>query len=251
MPRSARNFRARVVGQVQLDQRGAAHAVDEQQRVVAGGERQVLDDRAPAAAATISSAGASLIRSRPGSPWMPTPISISSSARVKDGSPECGTVHGVRAMPMVRTWALTRSRDRGDRGQVVPAGGGRAGDLLQQDGAADPAPAGGPGGVLDGHVVVDDHAGDLDVLGGGQLGGGLEVEHIAGVVLDDVQHAGAAVHGLRGGQHLVRGRRGEDRARRGGVEHPGADEAAVQWFVPAAATGDQRDLAPRPARRPG
>ena len=28
--------------------------------------------------------------------------------------------------------------------------------------------------------------------------------HVAGVVLDDVQHAGAAVHGLRRRQHLVR-----------------------------------------------
>ena len=37
------------------------------------------------------------------------PISISSSAKVKLGSPECGTVHGVSAMPIERTLAITRS----------------------------------------------------------------------------------------------------------------------------------------------
>ena len=40
---------------------------------------------------------------------MPTPISISSSARVNDGSPECGTVHGVSATPIDLTCELTRS----------------------------------------------------------------------------------------------------------------------------------------------
>ena len=107
--------------------------------------------------ATISSAGASLTRSRPGSPWMPTPISISSSARVNDGSPECGTVHGVSAMPIDRTWELTRSAIAVTAARSSPRAAARAGDLLHQHGAADAAPAGGPGGVLDGDVVVDDH----------------------------------------------------------------------------------------------
>src|SRR5919108_574981 len=38
---------------------------------------------------------------------MPMPISISSSASSKLGSPEAGVTHGVSAMPMLRPWPLT------------------------------------------------------------------------------------------------------------------------------------------------
>ena len=56
-------------------------------------------------------------------------------------------------------------------------------------------------------VTTDDH---LDAgLGGGHLGGHLEVHHVAGVVLHDVQDAGAAVDGFGRLEHLVRHRRGE------------------------------------------
>ena len=44
-----------------------------------------------------------------GSPLMPMPISTSSSARVKLGSPAWGTVQGVSAMPIDRAFALPRS----------------------------------------------------------------------------------------------------------------------------------------------
>ena len=49
------------------------------------------------------------MRCRPGSPWMPMPISISSSAKSNDGLPTCGTVQAVSAMPIDRTLALTFS----------------------------------------------------------------------------------------------------------------------------------------------
>jgi hypothetical protein len=55
----------------------------------------------------ISAAEASLRRSRPGSPWMPIPISISSSPSSKVGEPAAGTVHEVSAMPMLRPFAFT------------------------------------------------------------------------------------------------------------------------------------------------
>ena len=77
----------------------------------------------------------------------------------------------------------------------------------------------------------------------GELGGHLEVHHVAGVVLDDVEHAGAAVDRLGGGQHLVGRGRGEDRARAGRVEHAPADEAAVHGLVARAAARDERHLA--------
>ena len=85
---------------------------------------------------------------------------------------------------------------------------------------------------------------DLDAgLLGRHLGGHLEVHDVAGVVLDDVQHAGAAVDELGGLVHLVGRRRREDLSGAGGVEHAEADEAAVQRLVAGAAAGDQPDLA--------
>jgi len=57
---------------------------------------------------TILAAGSSGSRSRPGSPWMPMPISISSSPSSKLGVPAPGVMHGVSAMPMLRTCPLTR-----------------------------------------------------------------------------------------------------------------------------------------------
>ena len=58
-----------------------------------------------------------------------------------------------------------------------------------------------------------------------------------------MQHAGAAVDGLGGRQHLVGGRRGEHLARARGVEHARADEPAVHRLVARAAAGDEADLA--------
>ena len=55
----------------------------------------------------IADAGASGTRCRPGSPWMPTPISIWSSGRSKVGLPADGTVQLVSAMPIERPDSLT------------------------------------------------------------------------------------------------------------------------------------------------
>ena len=52
---------------------------------------------------TVSYAVFSLMRSRSGSPWIPMPISISSSPSSKVGLPAAGTAHDVSAMPMERT----------------------------------------------------------------------------------------------------------------------------------------------------
>ena len=71
---------------------------DRERKVVDDGGRHLLDDLW---------AGFSFIRSRPGSPWMPIPISISSSPSSNVGLPAAGTVHEVSAMPMVRPFAFT------------------------------------------------------------------------------------------------------------------------------------------------
>jgi hypothetical protein len=64
-------------------------------------------------------------------------------------------------------------------------------------------PAGGVQRVLHRDVVIDQHRLDLHALVGRVLGRQLEVEHVTGVVLDDVHDAGAGIDGLGGGQHLI------------------------------------------------
>src|SRR5699024_3886586 len=125
--------------------------------------------------------------------------------------------------------------------QVVAAFGGRTGDLFHQDRTGHAAAAGGVQGILHGHVVGDHHGLDRDVLEFGQFGGGLEVEHVAGVVLHDVQDAGAAVGGLGGCLDRVGCRRGEHRAGHGCIQHAAAHETGVQGLVSAAAAADDAD----------
>ena len=59
----------------------------------------------------------------------------------------------------------------------------------------------------------------------------------------NVENAGASV-GRFGGLHDGHGgRRGEDLARNGGIEHALADETGMKGLMTAAATADQTDLA--------
>ena len=81
---------------------------------------------------------------------------------------------------------------------------GGAADLLEQHRDADTAAARGVEAVFDRDVIVGDDRLHLDArFLGGQLGGHLEVQDVAGVVLHDVQHAGAGVDDLGGFVHLV------------------------------------------------
>ena len=115
------------------------------------------------------------------------------------GLPAAGTVHDVSAMPMLRPARVDLAGHVGDLGQAATLLGRRAGDLLDQHRDTDAASADRVEAVLDGHVVVGDDGDDLDAAaGGGDLRGHLEVHHVAGVVLHDVQHAGATVDGLGG-----------------------------------------------------
>ena len=121
--------------------------------------------------------------------------------------------------------------ERSDRRQVETLFGGRADDLLDEHGRTGTAPARRPP-VVHRHVVVDQHRLDPDAVDGGEPCGHLEVEHVAGVVLHDVQHPGAAIHRLGSGQYPVGYRRGEHLTRAGRVQHPVPDIAAVQRLVP-------------------
>ena len=120
---------------------------------------------------------------------------------------------------------------------------GGTGDLLQEHGDPHAAPAGRIEAVLDRDIVIRNDGRDLDTgLCSSELGGHLEVHDVAGVVLHDVQDAGAAVDALGRLEHLVGYRRGEDFTGAGSVQHSVADEPAVQWLVARPAARDQSDL---------
>jgi len=137
---------------------------------------------ASVSASVISSALIISVRSVPGSPWIPIPSSISSSPRSKVGSPfSGGDTRGERGAhgPDVDVvdYLLRRALDLREIGALC---GLRAGGLVDvEDRPADAAPAGGVQRVLDGHVVVDHDALDLDTLHLGEFDSGLEVHHVA------------------------------------------------------------------------
>src|SRR4029453_7769284 len=226
----------------QLQQRSATHPVDEADRAVAG-EVEIGEDRIDEHPCDLVRAGHRYA--------LPAGFAVDPDADLQFilGQLERrfpGGRHGARGEGDAYA-AAVRVDPAGHVGHLVEVPalfGGGPGDLLQQDGHTDPAPPGGVEAVLNGDVVVGHHRHDPDArLGLGHLGGHLEVHDVAGVVLHDVQDTGPAVDGLRGGDHLVRHRRGEHFTRTRGVEHALTDEAAVQGLVAGTAAGDQPHLA--------
>ena len=82
------------------------------------------------------------------------PTSTSSSPISNVGVPAAGTMHDVSARPIERPWPLTFSAVAADLGERAAGLGVGAGDLLEQHGHADAAPAGRVQRVLDRDVVV-------------------------------------------------------------------------------------------------
>ena len=76
-----------------------------------------------------------------------------------------------------------------------------------------------------------------------EFGGHFEIHDVAGVVLDDMEHARSAVDGARGGFDLIRSRRSEHLAGTSGVEHAFAHEPHMHGFVAAASTRHDAGLA--------
>ena len=146
-------------------------------------------------------------------------------------------------MPIERTLAWTLSHSALTVARSAPSSAAAPTIFSARTVPPDAAATRGVEGVLDRDVVGDDHGLDVDPFGLGQLGRELEVHDVAGVVLDDVQHAGTAVDRLGGGQHLVRDGRREDGTRAGRVEHPSPDEPAMHRLVAGATAGDHADLA--------
>ncbi len=166
-------------------------------------------------------------------------------------SPPEGSVTPETETPIVRIPAATRSASAARPSRSVPASAAAPQNLLDDDRAGHPAPAD-PfrrvrvrflRGRVERDVVGDEHGPDLVALGAGEIGTEPEVEDVAGVVLDDEQHPGAAVdrvdrrlhlHGARAREHFTGTRRGEQ---------PGADEPGMHGLVARAAAGDERDQA--------
>ena len=115
-------------------------------------------------------------------------------------------------------------------------------DLVDKDRARYAAAADGIEAAVHGDVVVDDDLRDLDLVHLRHFTGHFEVHHVAGIVLDDHQHALVSRDGLDALIDLIRRGRGEDCARDRRIQHTRADVAAVRRFVAGAAAGDQRDL---------
>src|SRR5918996_3161385 len=231
------------VDDVELDQRRAAHPVHERQHAVAGVERQVLDDRR----------GEALDYVRCGSERLPEAARLAVDAdpdlhlvvaelEARLAGARCHA--GGQRHPHAAALSVDGPAELGHLGERLALLGGRPADLLGDDRDPDAAPAGGVEAVLDGDVVVRDHGLDIDPLALGEVGGHLEVHHVARVVLDDVQHARATVDRLGRLEHLVGSRRGEHLARARGVEHAAADEPAVHRLVAGASARHDPPLSP-------
>ena len=171
------------------------------------------------------------------------PISTSSSASSKLGLPEAGRDARRQCHAHRAAVGVDPAAQLGNLSERAAVLGGATADLLDQHRHPDAPAAGGVERVLDRDVVVGEHGLDLDVLALAHVGGHVEVHDVAGVVLDDVNDAGAAVDRLRRLEHLVGRGRGEHLPRTGGVEHAGTDVAAVHRLVAGAAPGDEPDLA--------
>jgi hypothetical protein len=73
--------------------------------------------------------------------------------------------------------------------------------------------------------------------------GHLEVHNVAGVVLDDVENASAAVDGSRSSFDLVRRGRSEHLTETGGIQHSFPNKSHVHGFVTAATSRHDGDFA--------
>ena len=111
-------------------------------------------------------------------------------------------------------------------------------DFLEQYGHTNAAPPGSIEAILHSYVVIGDHACDLNPFSLGQLSCHLEVQHVTGVVLDDVEHAGTAIDGACRGKHLIWHRRGKDGTRASRIEHTMTDKTTVHRFMTTATARD-------------
>src|SRR5690606_27334795 len=226
-------LRGAAIEHVELADRRAAEAVDHHGDPVAGLEGQVVVDRVE-----------KLVDDRVGGLQL-----VAAAARLAVDAD--ADLHLVVADLEDRR-ALRRRRARRERDahrphlavallrklqEIVEARallGGRAAGLDHEEVAGDAAAADGVRGILHGDVVVDDEALDVDALGLRHLDRHVPVHAVALVVVDQHQDALRRAHPLDALVAELHRRGGEDAARRGGIEHAGADGHDVRRLVAAA-----------------
>ena len=180
---------------------------------------------------TISFALTILVRSRPGSPWMPMPTSISSSAISNSGVPRTGGVQDESAMPIVRTLAMTFSPTATHSSSAPPWSAFAAAALITKKLPATPRRPTVQVESLTATSSLTSSAPDLLPLGLAHLLRHLPRRAVAGVVVDDVEHARRRVHELGRLGDELHGRTGEHVAGAGRVEHARADDHGVGRLV--------------------
>src|SRR3954453_567955 len=184
-----------VVDDVELDQRRAAHPVDEGEHLVALLVRDVVDDGIREALDDLRR-GLELHA-------LAARLAVDADADLHLVGPErevrlAGRRRDARRERHAHAAALVVdvAADVPDVLERLALLGRRAADLLREHGHADAAPAGRVEAALHGDVVLRDYRHAPDALRLRHRGGHLEVDDVAGVVLDDVQDAGDAVDRL-------------------------------------------------------
>src|SRR5690606_22924632 len=152
------------VGDVELDLRGAAHPVDEEEAAVAGLEGEVLHH-------ALEEHGDHLIGGLQLHP-LPAGFAVDADAdlhlvlgQLEGGLAAVGVGAGGQGHPHAPAVGVDPLQEGLELLQVVPFFSRGPDDLLGQHRQAHPAPALGVEAVLHGHVVIDDDAGRPDPFG--------------------------------------------------------------------------------------
>ena len=116
------------------------------------------------------------------------------------------------------------------------------GNLMYKNRACHTPASGGVQRVLNGHVIIGDHAHALDAVHFGHFCGHFKIHYITSIVLDDQQNTGGGSHFPNGSFYLVGGGGGKDRACHRCIQHALAYEAAMGGFVAGTAAGNQCNL---------
>ena len=159
---------------------------------------------------------------------------------MNNGSDLPGRVQPSKATPKDRVRSLVCRASRSTSSREAALLGGRPGDLEDRQVAGDAATLlelvrrGAP------DVVGDQHGAAVDALGPQLVLGGVEVEHVAGVVAVAEQHPTTLIGFLGHGVGPLRRRRGEQVAHRRAMGEAGADEAGEGRVVPGPTADDDR-----------
>src|SRR5215203_5982595 len=230
------------VGYVEFHQRRAAHAVDHHGNLRAGEVNGVAQD-------LLQHLIDDLVRRRDIlalDPWLAVDTDADLHlilADIEDGLPTLWRGATRERHPHRAHVGVNALRKLLYACEIFPVVGRGTADLVHEDGACDAAPPARIRRVLDGDIIVGNDVVGLYPFGLAELPCHLEVEHVARVVLDDVEDTGPAVHGLARFEHLVRRRARKYGPGAGCVEHSRPDITAVGRLMARSATGDEGYLA--------